>query len=118
MQLKDDYTMDMVTKLRYYHFIAGVFASQQHDPLCSVCKAFTNTVQQVQQEIEAYVMTDATELTALPEQESVMLAEIRTMLAKLHPVADAAGQKKAGNCKLPKGVCYIKSSKALGEAII
>jgi len=23
------------------------------------------------------------------------------------------GQKKAGNCRLPQGVCFVKSSKAL-----
>lgn len=107
--------MDIATGQRYYHFIAGVLANQQHDPLCSICKAFTNSVQQVQQEVREYMMTHAEALTGLPEQESIMLADIKMMLGALHPVPDAVGQKKAGNCKLPQGVCFVKSSRALQE---
>lgn len=106
--------MQQVSRIRYYHFIAGVLANQQHDPLCSICKAFTNSVLQAREEVTAYMMTNAVELTALPEQDSIMLADIKMMLVDLHPVPDAVGQKKAGNCKLPQGVCFVKSSKALG----
>ena len=107
--------MEIITGLRYYHFIAGMLANQQHDPLCSICKAFTNSLQQIRQEVETYMMTNSAALTALPEQVSIMLADITMLLADLHPIADAVGQKKAGNCKLPQGVCFVKSSKALQE---
>ena len=113
----DDHAMDNITELRYYHFMAGMLANQQHDPLCSICKAFTNTALKVQEELKAYSMTHAADLPTLPEKEAIMLADIKMMLADLHPVADAAGQKKAGNCMLPQGVCFVKSSKGLIERI-
>lgn len=105
--------MDLLTRLRYYHFIAGVLANQQHDPLCSICRAFTNSVQQIRQNVQEHMMTNAVELTALQEEYSIMLDDIKMMLADLHPLPDAVGQKKAGNCKLPQGICFVKSSKAL-----
>ncbi len=109
--------MDTITVLRYYHFMAGMLANQQHDPLCSICKAFTNTAQKVQEEVMAFMTIHAAELQALPEREAIMLADLRTMLGELHPMADAVGQKKAGNCQLPQGVCFVKSSKGLIERI-
>lgn len=98
--------MDNLTGLRYYHFMAGVLATQQRDPLCSICKAFTNTAEKVREEVKA-----------LPEKESIMLADIKMMLTALHPVAEAIGQKKAGNCMLPQGVCFVKSSRVLMDRI-
>lgn len=109
--------MDIIIRLRYYHFIAGVLANQQHDPLCSACKAFTNTVQAIRDGVTEFLHTHEAELPALPEQDSIMLADIRMMFVDLHPLADAVGQKKAGNCKLPQGVCFVKSSKALIERV-
>jgi hypothetical protein len=109
--------MDMVTRLRYCHFIVGVLANQQHDPLCSICKAFTNSVRQIRQEVNAYMTVNTSELKALPEQVSIMLADAKMMLADLHPAEDAVGQKKAGNCKLPQGICFVKASKGLVDRI-
>ncbi|MBI5849097.1 MAG: hypothetical protein HZB31_14325 [Nitrospirae bacterium] len=104
--------MDVLTRLRYYRFIAGILANQQRDPLCSVCKAFTNSVQQLRHDINS-MPTNTAEFSALPPQVLLMLADINSTLANLHPVADAVGQKKAGNCMLPQGICFVKSSKAL-----
>ena len=47
--------MEIISGLRYYHFIAGMLANLQHDPLCSICKAFTNSLQQIRQEVETYL---------------------------------------------------------------
>ncbi len=109
--------MHQLNRIRYYHFIAGVLANQQHDPLCSNCKAFTNSVRDIRERVTEFLHAHAADLPALPEQDSIMLADIKMMLADLHPLADAVGQKKAGNCKLPQGVCFVKSSKALIEGI-
>ncbi len=109
--------MHQLNRIRYYHFIAGVLANQQHDPLCSICKAFTNSVRDIRERVNEFLHAHAAELQALPEQDSIMLADIKMMLADLHPLPDAVGQKKAGNCKLQQGVCFVKSSKALLENI-
>lgn len=110
--------MQQSSRIRYYHFIAGVLANQQHDPLCSRCKAFTNSAKQIREEVNAYMMTNADKLTDLPEQDSIMLADIKMILADLHPEPEAVGQKKAGNCHLPLGVCFVKSPKAMGAEIV
>lgn len=109
--------MDMLTELRYYHFIAGVLANQQHDPFCSICKAFTNSAQQIREDVKKFMMTNSAELTDIQEQDAVMLADIKMKLADLHPVSDAVGQKKAGNCLLPQGVCFVKTAKGLIDRI-
>jgi len=110
-------TMQQLNRIRYYHFVTGVLANQQHDPLCSICKAFTNSVGEVRGGVNEFIHAHAAELPGLLEEDSIMLADIKMMLADLHPVADAVGQKKAGNCKLPQGVCFVKSSKLLLESI-
>jgi hypothetical protein len=46
-----------------------------------------------------------------------MMAETRTGLAAIPVPANPSGQKKAGNCKLPQGVCFIKESFALVRKI-
>lgn len=108
--------MDITTRIRYYHFIAGVLANQQHDPLCCLCRAYTNSVRAVREGVDEFMRVHAAELPASPSEEiSIMLAEVRKMLGGLNPVPDAVGQKKAGNCMLPKGVCFVKSSKALAD---
>jgi hypothetical protein len=107
--------MQQLNRIRYYHFVTGVLANQQHDPYCSICKAFTNSVREVRGGVDEFMHAQASELPGLLEEVSIMLADIKMMLADLHPVPDAVGQKKAGNCKLPQGVCFVKSSKALLE---
>jgi len=46
-----------------------------------------------------------------------LLAEVRRTLLVLNPPEDAVGQKKAGNCRMPEGVCFVKYSKALSEKL-
>lgn len=107
--------MDMLNRIRYYHFMAGVLANQQHDPLCSICKAFTNSVSAVSEGIDSFEKTGASEASAMSTEHRALLDDARKSLADLHPVPDAVGQKKAGNCHLPQGVCFVKTSKALQE---
>lgn len=109
--------MDIIAGLRYYHFIAGLLANQQRDPLCSACKAFTNSVRDVRSGVDEFMQAHAAELCGLPKEGTVMVADIKRMMAGLTPLQDAVGQKKAGNCSLPEGVCFIKSSKALVDRI-
>ncbi|MBI5632817.1 MAG: hypothetical protein HZA15_05000 [Nitrospirae bacterium] len=108
--------MDISARLRYYHFIAGLLANQQHDPLCSACKAFTNSVRDVRGGADEFMQAHAADMPGLPK-ENAMVADINRMIAELTPLQDAVGQKKAGNCSLPEGVCFVKSSKALIDRI-
>ena len=108
--------MDYANRIRYYHFMAGVLAGQQNDPLCNICRAFTNTVRALKESVAEF--GDATaEDRALTGDLCSMLAEARNMLESLQTFPDAIGQKKAGHCMLPEGVCFVKTSKALAERI-
>jgi hypothetical protein len=57
------------------------------------------------------------DLRRAPAELLVLLREARTALALLNPPADAVGQKKEGNCKMPEGVCFVKLSKKIIDLI-
>ena len=59
----------------------------------------------------------ASELRSLSPEAAALLAGTRNRLAGLVNATDPAGQKKAGNCKLPEGVCFVKASRALLEKV-
>jgi len=105
--------MECISEIRYYHFMAGVLAQQQQDPFCSICKAFTNSVRAVREGISGLEERMASEVGAMPEEQVQLLTVASRALTGLHPDPEAAGQKKAGNCRLPEGICFIKSSKVL-----
>jgi hypothetical protein len=105
--------MDCITEIRYYHFMAGVLVRQQYDPFCSICKAFTNSVRAVREGLAEVEERRASEISTLPEEHMQLLIVARKAFSGLQPDPDAVGQKKAGNCRLPQGICFVKSSKAL-----
>jgi hypothetical protein len=103
----------MVNRIRFYHFISGVLAVQQKDPLCGACKAFANTVSAVSESLSVPEGEHHGESAALSPDVAKLLEEARDRLAMISVPKDAVGQKKAGNCKMPEGVCFVKSSKAI-----
>jgi hypothetical protein len=56
-------------------------------------------------------------LKSLSPEATALLAETKGRLAGLANAANFAGQKKAGNCKLPEGVCFVKVSRSLLEKV-
>ncbi len=109
--------MDSTSMVRACSYLAGVLASQQRDPLCSRCKAFVNTAQAAR---EILALSDARqrESSASAGQETDrLLQEAAALLSSLTLPVDAAGQKKAGNCLLPQGSCFVKSSLAFLKAL-
>jgi hypothetical protein len=105
--------MEPINQVRGYHYLLGVFRNQQKDPYCSVCSAFANTLKAAQEGSAAFEASNADAINALGPQFTGMLADTRAGLSALAAPVDPSGQKKAGNCKLPKGVCFIKASFAL-----
>ncbi|HYQ47499.1 MAG TPA: hypothetical protein VEP69_00410 [Thermodesulfovibrionales bacterium] len=110
--------MDCITEIRYYHFMAGVLIQQQEDTCCCRCKAFTNSVRATGQGIAELEIRRAQEISTLPEEHSLLLVAAKKTLSGLHCDPDAVGQKKAGNCRLPEGICFVKSSKALRNCMV
>lgn len=109
--------MELLNQVRGHHFMMGVFRNRQKDPYCSVCSAFANSLKAARENVARLETEQCDALKALPSNFSAMMAETRTGLSMIQDCADPSGQKKAGNCKLPQGVCFIKAPFALLQQI-
>lgn len=99
--------------VRFVHAFTGVLVRQQSDSLCSQCRAFTNSLNNLFEAIAEFKKT-------YPEIPATLATSLEQALRQLHslkPPVDAPGQKKAGNCKMPHGVCFIKTPKKILELI-
>lgn len=108
---------ELINQVRFYHFISGVLHNQQSDPLCSHCRAFANTAKRMKEKITELESVYAGQIQTLSEDMLHSLEETRERIGLIKAFEDAAGQKKAGNCKLNEGVCFIKLSKAILDKI-
>ncbi|GER93637.1 hypothetical protein A45J_1391 [hot springs metagenome] len=109
--------MGVQNRIRYYHYISGVFANQQLDPLCCKCKAFANSVRIVKDDIVEFERTQESNICCLPQELQRIFYDAKKTISILNPPMNAVGQKKAGNCKMPEGICFVKLSKAIIEKI-
>ncbi|MEK6745044.1 MAG: hypothetical protein AABZ15_15625 [Nitrospirota bacterium] len=109
--------MELLNQVRGHHFMLGVFKNQQQDPYCSACSAFANTLKAARESVAKLEAEHSDAFKALSPEYGSMMAETRTGLSILQGPADPSGQKRAGNCKLPQGVCFIKASFALVQQI-
>ena len=109
--------MELMNQVRGYHFLLGVFRNQQSDFYCSVCSAFANTLKAARENLERLDAEHADALKRLAPGFEAMLAETRAGFLLLQDPVNPSGQKKAGNCKLPQGVCFIKASFSLIQQI-
>jgi hypothetical protein len=109
--------MELSNQVRGHHFLMGVFRSRQNDPYCSACSAFANTLKAARESFARLEAEHGEALKALSPGFGRITAETRTGLSLLQGPADPSGQKKAGNCKLPQGVCFIKASFSLIQQI-
>ncbi len=109
--------MEILNHLRAYHYAAGVLACQRHDLYCGQCSAWNNTLNNIREALKQFEAGHAAELRGLSPEAAALLAGTRSRLAGLANAANPAGQKKAGNCKLPEGVCFVKASRALLEKV-
>lgn len=102
---------DTVSSVRAYAYLAGVLQNQQRDRFCGKCKAFVNSVTSVREHIARFENEhgrsglDHTFSEAKSSLESIVLPQ------------DVPGQKKAGNCLLPQGACFVKSSLRILELL-
>jgi hypothetical protein len=109
--------IDISNRIRFCRFFAGVLTHQRNDPLCGKCKAFANSTKYLRERLQEFTIARAGGMTDIPAELSALLEEAGKILSELNPPEDAVGQKKAGNCKMPEGVCFVKSSKKLSEKI-
>lgn len=105
--------MESVNQVRAYHFLLGVLRSQQSDPFCKGCSAFVNTINAVREGLMKFEGESAEDGKNPPEDIARLFADAKAGLSALKLPDNPRGQKKAGNCKLPEGVCFVKLSLAL-----
>jgi len=105
--------MQCITRIRGYYYISGVLTKQGGDPSCSKCKAFVNTTQASREGLKDFERMQNDELQGMPAEIQRIFTDAKTALAGIVLPDNAVGQKKAGNCKLPEGVCFVKSAGAL-----
>lgn len=101
----------MVNRIRAIHSIAAVLSSQQHDPLCRGCVAFSRSVEALRERLREA----EADLSPVPADLSVLCARSHEMLGIISVQEKTVGQKKAGNCRMPEGVCFPKYAMALLE---
>ena len=104
---------ELISLIRYYHFMAGVLSQQQADPLCATCKAFANTAERMKEGILELEGFHTEGLRTLKAEYPRLLEESREKINRIKTPADVVGQKKAGNCMMPEGVCFIKVPKTI-----
>lgn len=109
--------MELFNQIRSYHYLVGVLTNQQHELFCGQCSAWNNTLNNARETLRQFDIEHEAELRNLSSEVVALLAEIHSRLAGLACVAHPAGQKKAGNCKLPEGVCFMKNSRSLLEKV-
>ena len=106
-----------VNRIRFFSYIAGVLHTQQFDPLCGNCRAFVNTTLKMREEIDLFEAEHSEELPSRTAALRDMLANARNSIAAITLPADAPGQKKAGKCLMPEGICFVKYSKKLLDSV-
>jgi len=108
---------ELINQIRFYHFISGVLYQQQSDPVCSNCKAFVNTAKRMKENVSDLENVHVGKMHTLPMEMRHILEEAKDRIGRIKTFEDAVGQKKAGNCRLPEGICFIKLSKAIQDKI-
>lgn len=102
--------MTASNRVRAYFFLAEVFKNREKDPLCRVCKAFVNSVNNSRESLAAFEVNHASAIKNLPPDFRELLITAKSLLSTMVLPENVPGQKKAGNCKLPQGICFVKDS--------
>ena len=109
--------MEIANQVRGYRFLLGILRHQQEDPYCGRCSAFANTLKAAQERLAQFSASEAAAIGALPADLQELASMAQAELASLRSPEQPTGQKKAGNCRLPPGVCFIKASLALLQRV-
>ncbi len=107
----------LITTLRGFHYAVGILSTQQNDPLCNQCAAFARTAEAIVDSFIKFQENHASEKRKLPEEFSLLFSDTSDRVSVIEPPEGTVRQKKAGNCKLPPGVCFTKEVTAFLQKI-
>jgi hypothetical protein len=104
-------------QIRFYNFISGVFIEQQSDPLCQNCKAFANSVEGMKEGLSELKNLLRGKVGDIAPEILPLLDNATIKINRINVPENAIGQKKAGRCGMPEGVCFIKIPKGIRERV-
>ena len=109
--------MEILNQARGYSYLLGVLKTQQADPYCRSCNAFNKTLLAVKENLEKFETEHHGEIQNLSAEFSALFAEAKRGIAAMQQPENPMSQKKAGNCKLPEGVCFTKSALTIFQKV-
>ncbi len=102
--------MSLLNQARGYIYFHEILRQRQEDPFCRTCSAYNNTITAIRESLANFESQLAVDEKILPAEFSHLFSQARAGIASLKMPVNPTGQKKAGNCKLPEGVCFVKLS--------
>jgi len=97
-----------INSLRELSFVFGVLLYLESDHVCRECSYFDESVDVAKDKFLS--LEKLINGKNLSEEMRRMLSGIYAILGDLNVPDNPVAQKKAGNCKLPKGICLAKSA--------
>ena len=109
--------MEIMNQARGFAYLYGILKKQQEDPFCCSCNAFIKTLTAVRENLITFETQCADDISNLPGEFCDLFSEAKSGITQIRQPKDPVSQKKAGNCKLPEGVCFIKTSLSLLQKV-
>ena len=109
--------MEIMNQARGYAYLYGILKNQQADPFCSSCNAFIKTLLAVKESLTQFETQHLGDMNKLPERFVLLFSDAKNGIAQISQPENPVSQKKAGNCKLPEGVCFMKTSLTMLQKI-
>ncbi len=109
--------MEIMNQARGYAYLFGMLKNQEADTFCRSCNSFLKTLAAVKENMAKFEVQYDEEIKNLPGQFSRLFADAKSGISVMQQPEQPLGQKKAGNCKLPEGVCFTKSALAILQKI-
>ncbi len=97
--------------LRGLSFVFGVLSYLESDPVCRKCSYFDKSIDVAKDNFLS--LEKSINGKNISEEMRRILSGIYAVLAGLNIPDNPKEQKKADNCKFPKGVCLAKSALAV-----
>jgi hypothetical protein len=105
--------MPHLNSVRGYVYLYEMLKQRRSDPFCRTCSAFSNTMTTVRESLIKFDSQLSATENILPTEFSRLYTEAKAGIFSMELPEAPSGQKKAGNCKLPQGVCFVKLSYAI-----
>jgi hypothetical protein len=109
--------MEISNHVRTYSYLFGIFKNQQADPFCRSCSAFNNSLLTIKDSLGKFDGQYSADTARLSKEFSALFSDVKKGIQAIKQPESHGGQKKAGNCKMPEGICFIKSSLTILQKI-